>query len=166
MTFCVPGKQGASQCATVDHMLLDTGSVGVRVIASALGSAFPGKLPMQTGATNDSTGKAAITQCALFASGYTWGSTRSADVTIGKKTASGIPVQVIGDSTYAAWVPNDCTPRGRGLNTVADLGANGIIGIGHLARDCPEAAQTPQVANYYYCPTPWSCTAASVPLDR
>lgn len=166
VTFCVPGKQGASQCATVDHMLLDTGSVGVRVIASAMGAAFAGKLPSQTGASNDSTGKAAIAQCALFASGYTWGSTRGADVTIGKKTASGIPVQVIGDSAYAAWVPNDCTSRGRGMNTVADLGANGIVGIGHLAHDYPEAAQSPQVANYYYCPTPWSCTAASVPLEK
>jgi len=166
VTFCVPGKQGASQCATVDHMLLDTGSVGVRVIASAMGAAFAGKLPSQTGASNDSTGKAAIAQCALFASGYTWGSTRGADVTIGKKTASGIPVQVIGDSAYAAWVPNDCTSRGRGMNTVADLGANGIVGIGHLAHDYPEAAQSPQLANYYYCPTPWSCTAASVPLEK
>jgi hypothetical protein len=166
VTFCVPGKQGASQCATVDHMLLDTGSVGVRVIASALGAAFAGKLPSQTGASNDTTSKAAIAQCALFASGYTWGSTRGADVTIGKKTASGISVQVIGDSTYAAWVPNDCTSRGQSMNTVKDLGANGIVGIGHLAHDYPEAAQSPQVANYYYCPTPWSCTAASVPLDR
>lgn len=166
VTFCVPGKQGASQCATVDHMLLDTGSVGVRVVATALGAAFSGKLPMQTGASNDTTNKAPIAQCALFASGYTWGSTRAADVTIGKKTASGIPVQVIGDSTYAAWVPNDCTSRGRGMNTIADLGANGIVGIGHLAHDYPEAAQSPQVANYYYCPTPWSCTTASVPLDK
>ncbi|MGT2471788.1 DUF3443 family protein [Paraburkholderia terrae] len=166
VTFCVPGKQGASQCATVDHMLLDTGSVGVRVIASAMGAAFAGKLPSQTGASNDSTGKAAIAQCALFASGYTWGSTRSADVTIGKKTASGIPIHLIGDSAYAAWVPNDCTSRGRGMNTVADLGANGIVGIGHLAHDYPEAAQATQIANYYYCPTPWSCTAASVPLDK
>ncbi|ALL64388.1 Proline-rich protein [Paraburkholderia caribensis MBA4] len=166
VTFCIPGKQGASQCATVDHMVLDTGSVGVRVIASALGAAFAGKLPMQTGASNDSTGKAAIAQCALFASGYTWGSTRAADVTLGKKTASSIPVHLIGDSVYAAWVPNDCASRGTGMNTVADLGANGIVGIGHLAHDYPDAAKSALAANYYYCPTPWSCTAASVPLDK
>ncbi|MEX3972002.1 DUF3443 family protein [Paraburkholderia caribensis] len=166
VTFCAPGKQGASQCATVDHMLLDTGSVGVRVIASAFDASFAGKLPMQTGASNDSTGKAAIAQCALFASGFTWGSMRAADVTIGKKTASGISIQLIGDSTFATWTPQDCSSRGRGLNTVKDLGANGIVGIGHMAQDYPEAASRALAPNYYYCPTPWSCTPASVPLDR
>jgi len=166
VTFCAPGKQGASQCATVDHMLLDTGSVGVRVIASAFDASFAGKLPMQTGASNDSTGKAAIAQCALFASGFTWGSMRAADVTIGKKTASGISVQLIGDSTFATWTPQDCSSRGQGLNTVKDLGANGIVGIGHMAQDYPEAASRALAPNYYYCPTPWSCTPASVPLDR
>jgi hypothetical protein len=30
--LCVPGSQGAAQCVTVDHMLLDTGSVGIRVL--------------------------------------------------------------------------------------------------------------------------------------
>ncbi|MBN3763300.1 DUF3443 domain-containing protein [Burkholderia sp. Ac-20365] len=165
VTFCVPGKQDASQCTSVDHMLLDTGSVGVRVIASALGAAFGDRLPLQTGASNDSTGKAAIAQCALFASGYTWGSTRAADVTIGKKTASGIPVQLIGDSVFAT-TPTDCSSRGAGLNTVAALGANGIVGIGHLAQDYPDAARYALPATYYYCPTPSSCTAARVPLDR
>ncbi|SKC65165.1 Protein of unknown function [Burkholderia sp. YR290] len=166
VTFCVPGKQGASQCATVDHMLLDTGSVGVRVIASALDESFAGKLPMQTGASNDSTGKAPIVQCALFASGFAWGSMRAADVTIGKKTARGIPIHLIGDSTFAEWTPQDCLSRGPGLNTVKDLGANGIVGIGHMAQDYPEAASRALAPNYYYCPTPWSCTAASVPLDK
>jgi hypothetical protein len=167
VTFCVPGKQGASQCATVDHMVLDTGSNGVRVVASALGAAFAGKLPMQTGASNDSTGKAAIAQCALFASGFTWGSMRAADVTIGKKTASGIPIQLIGDSTLAAWKPQDCSSRGgQDMSTVEGLRANGIVGIGHMAQDYPDAAKYALSANYYYCPTPWSCTAASVPLDK
>ncbi|MFP3556667.1 DUF3443 domain-containing protein [Paraburkholderia sp. SIMBA_049] len=167
VTFCVPGKQGASQCATVDHMVLDTGSVGVRVIASALDESFAGKLPMQTGASNDSTGKAAIAQCALFASGFTWGSMRAADVTIGKKTASGIPIHLIGDSTLAAWKPQDCSSRGgQDMSTVEGLGANGIVGIGHMAQDYPDAAKDALSANYYYCPTPWSCTAATVPLDK
>ncbi|WP_313064800.1 DUF3443 domain-containing protein [Paraburkholderia sp. LEh10] len=166
VTFCVPGKQGASQCASVDHMLLDTGSVGVRVISAALGAALGAKLPAQTGASNDPTGTAAIAQCALFASGYTWGSTRRADVTIGEKTASGIPIQLIGDSGFT-WTPSDCSSRGGpGMNDVAHLGANGIVGIGNLARDYPGAANAPLAANYYYCPTPWSCTAASVPLNK
>ncbi|MBN3753951.1 DUF3443 domain-containing protein [Paraburkholderia sp. Tr-20389] len=164
--ICVPGAQGATQCATVDHMLLDTGSAGVRVTSAALGAAFAARLPAQTGAGNDTTGKAALAQCAIFASGYTWGPIKRADVKIGGETASNIPIQVIGDSGFT-WIPNDCTARGASsMNDVAKLGANGIVGIGHLAHDFPEAAQTALAATYYYCPTPWSCTAATVPLDK
>ncbi|ACC71424.1 DUF3443 family protein [Paraburkholderia phymatum] len=166
VTICVPGAQGPTQCATLDHMLLDTGSSGVRVISSALGAALAARLPAQTGAGNDPTGNAALAQCAIFASGYTWGPIRRADVKIGGETASNIPIQVIGDSGFT-WTPNDCTAHGASsMNDVKTLGAKGIVGIGHLAHDFPQAAQTALAATYYYCPTPWSCTAASVPLDR
>ena len=164
VTLCVPGAQSTSQCLTLDHMLLDTGSVGVRVMSSALGAALAGKLPVQTGASNDSTGKAPLAQCALFASGYTWGPIRRADVKIGGETASDIPIQLIGDSGVTL-IPSDCSRRGvHSMNTVQDLGANGIVGIGHLARDFPDAAQATLAATYYYCQTSWSCAAASVPL--
>lgn len=73
VTLCIPGVQGSTQCATIDHMQLDTGSAGVRVLASALGPALASRLPAQSGATNDPTGNAPITECAVFGSGYTWG---------------------------------------------------------------------------------------------
>ncbi|MEM5389074.1 DUF3443 family protein [Paraburkholderia phymatum] len=166
VTLCAPGTRGAAQCATVDHMLLDTGSSGVRVTQAALGAALAAQLPAQTGAGNDATGNAPIAQCAIFASGYTWGSIRRADVMIGGETASGIPIQLIGDSAYPS-APSDCLARGgASMNTAATLGANGIVGIGHLARDFPQAAQTALAAAYYYCATPSSCMPARVPLDR
>ncbi|MEM5439155.1 DUF3443 family protein [Paraburkholderia diazotrophica] len=166
VTLCAPGARGATQCATVDHMLLDTGSSGVRVTQAALGAALAAQLPAQTGASNDTTGNAPIAQCAVFASGYTWGSIRRADVMIGGETASGIPIQLIGDSAYPS-APSDCLARGgASMNTAAMLGANGIVGIGHLARDFPQAAQTALAAAYYYCVTPSSCMPARVPLDR
>lgn len=163
--FCVPGAQGASQCAVVDHMLLDTGSVGVRVMSSALG-ALAARLPAQSGASNDPDGTAPIAECALFASGYTWGPIRKADIGMGGKTASNLPVQVIGDSAYAS-SPMDCSTHGiKGMNSTAMLGANGIVGISHLAHDNPDAAQALIAASYYYCPKPSTCTTASVPLDK
>jgi hypothetical protein len=166
VTLCAPGMRGAAQCASVDHMLLDTGSSGVRVTQAALGAALAAQLPEQTGAGNDTTGNAPIAQCAIFASGYTWGSIRRADVMIGGETASGIPIQLIGDSAYPS-APSDCLARGgASMNTAATLGANGIVGIGHLARDFPQAAQTALAATYYYCATPSSCMPARVPLDR
>ncbi|MFM0231769.1 DUF3443 domain-containing protein [Paraburkholderia sediminicola] len=163
-TICLPGSQGSTQCSTVDHMLLDTGSVGVRVMASALGPTLASRLPAQTGASNDPTGGAPIAQCATFMGGYTWGSIKRADVTIGGKTAGNLPLQVIGDGAYA--MPAECNSRGMiDLNTVAALGANGVIGIGHTARDFPLAAQQVLSAVYYYCPSTGSCTGTRVPLD-
>jgi hypothetical protein len=164
VTICIPGEQGGTQCATVDHMQLDTGSVGVRVHSSALDPAFANRLPAQTGATDDPTGNAPIAECSVFGSGYTWGSIRRADVTIGGKTAGNLPIQVIADNKYST--PLDCQQRG-GLNlgTVAVLGANGVLGIGPLQRDYPAVALTPLPAAYYYCTSATSCTGTRIPLD-
>jgi hypothetical protein len=164
VTICIPGGQGGTQCATVDHMLLDTGSVGVRVQSSALGAALTSSLPAQTGATDDPTGNAPLAQCATFSSGYTWGSIRRADVTIGGKTSGNMPIQVISDGKYST--PSDCQPRGgENLGTVAALGANGVLGIGASVRDYPAVALTPLPAAYYYCTSATSCTGTRVPLD-
>jgi hypothetical protein len=144
--------------------VIDTGSVGVRVQSSALSAALTGGLPVQTGATDDPTGNAPIAQCATFGSGYTWGSIRRADVTIGGKTSGNMPIQLISDNRYAT--PSDCESRGgENLGTVAALGANGVLGIGSTARDYPAAALTPLPAAYYYCTSATSCTGTRVPLD-
>ncbi|WP_244306402.1 DUF3443 domain-containing protein [Paraburkholderia lacunae] len=166
VTLCIPGVQGANQCATIDHMLLDTGSSGVRVMASALGSALAGRLTAQSGASNDPTGAAPITQCATFGSGYAWGSIKRADVTIGSKTAGNLPIQVISDAAYPT-IPSDCASRGiKNIgSTVATLGANGVVGISPALTDFPLAAQSALSATYYYCPSTGSCTSARVPLD-
>ena len=145
-------------------MLVDTGSAGVRVLASALGPALTGRLPAQTGATDDPTSAAPIAQCAQFASGYAWGPIRRADVTIGGKAAGNLPIQVIGDGAYVT--PADCASVGLGnIGTVTDLGANGVVGVGSAVRDFPLAAQTALSATYYYCPSTGSCKGTRVPLD-
>lgn len=145
-------------------MLIDTGSAGVRVLASALGSALAGRLPAQTGATDDPTGGAPIAECTQFLSGYTWGPIKRADVTIGGKVAGNLPLQVISDGAYA--VPSDCQSSGLGdLGTAANLGANGVIGISSAIRDWPLAAQHPLSATYYYCPSTGACKGTRVPLD-
>jgi hypothetical protein len=164
VTICVPGAQGSNQCATVDHMLLDTGSAGVRVLGSALGSALADQLPAQSGASNDPTGNAPLAECTMFGSGFTWGPVKRADVTIGSKTAGNLPVQVISSSNYA--VPSDCLSRNASnLGTTSMLGANGVVGISSALRDWPAAAQSVLPATYYYCMSATSCTNAQVPLD-
>jgi hypothetical protein len=163
VTICPPGAQGSNQCATIDHMQLDTGSVGIRVLGSALGSALAANLPAQTGATDDPTGNAAIAECALFSYGYTWGSIKRADVTIGSKVASNMPIQVIGDGKYST--PNDCmSSGGTDLGSVAAMGANGVVGIATSPRDYAAVATIALPAAYYYCTSATSCTNTRVPL--
>jgi hypothetical protein len=164
VTICVPGADDSSQCATIDHMHLDTGSVGVRVHSSALTAALANRLPAQTGATDDPSGNAPIAECAVFGSGYTWGSVRRADVTMGGKTAGNMPIQIVSDDKYST--PPDCQRRGGSqIATIADLGANGVVGIGAMPRDFPAVALTPLPGAYYYCTSATSCTGTRVPLD-
>ena len=169
VTLCPAGAPNNSQCVTVKNMLVDTGSVGVRVASSALNPALAAQLLTQVGATDDKVGSAPIVQCALFASGFTWGPIKRADVTLGNKKASNIPIQVIGDGGYTA--PDDCVSRG-GPDLGSLLGANGtrafngIVGIGHSVRDSSLAAKSVIPAGYYYCPTTNSCTGTRVPLAK
>ena len=47
ITLCPPGTPNTSQCVTVKNMLVDTGSVGVRVTSSALTDALKSQLLTQ-----------------------------------------------------------------------------------------------------------------------
>jgi hypothetical protein len=102
VTVCLPGS--TSQCRTVDHVLLDTGSYGLRLAASALNQLV---LPPVT--RGDGT---AIAECAQFVDGYSWGSVRQADVRIAGEIARGISIHVLGDAGVPA-VPAAARPRAR-----------------------------------------------------
>ncbi len=124
-TICVPGS--TTSCVTVSGLLVDTGSTGLRVLQSAVSS-----LNLPT--VNASNGSAAY-DCASFVDdSYIWGPVQEADVTLGGETASKLPVQVISTSTG---VPSTCS-NGSNMdeNTLATLGANGILGVGSELTDC------------------------------
>jgi len=152
VTVCVPGS--TTSCQTIDHIQVDTGSYGLRILSSVLTLA----LPVQT-ATNGE----AIVECTQFVDGYSWGPVALADAQISGETASSIPVQVIGDPNYAT-VPSDCSSIGPAEDTVAQFGANGIIGIGPFAQDCgPNCAAAAQPQTYYTC-TASACQATALAL--
>lgn len=124
-TLCVPGSTGS--CVTVNNLLIDTGSTGLRILQSAIGS-----LSLPT--VNASNGSAAY-DCVNFVDGsYLWGPVLQADVTLGGETANKLPVQIISSSD--ADIPNSCSDGGANANTVANLGANGILGVGSEPTDC------------------------------
>ena len=118
VTVCSPGS--TTNCQTVDHIEVDTGSYGLRIISSALASAFV--LPYEPDASNNT-----IVECTVFADGISWGPVAMADVQIAGETASDIPIQIIGDPNFST-PPTDCSSRGVTEDTVGTFGANGILG--------------------------------------
>lgn len=150
VTLCVPGT---TQCQTVDHVQVDTGSSGLRIFTSQLPPSF--MLPQQ----KDGAGNL-LAECMQFFDGYTWGSVRLADVLIGGESAASLPIQVI-DPNYGA-MPSDCSSLGASRNTPTNLAANGVLGIGVFKRDCGPACVSNAVPATYYGCVGGNCTSIAV----
>jgi hypothetical protein len=140
VTICVPGS---SSCQTIDGILVDTGSTGLRVLANAVTLA----LPQQTDTSGDP-----IAECFSFLDGFTWGPVQSADIKMGGEQASNAAVQLIGTTPP---VPAACAASGTPENTLDALGANGVLGVGLFREDCGPACAAIGSSNpgvYYSCP--------------
>ncbi|HEX7909842.1 MAG TPA: DUF3443 domain-containing protein [Paraburkholderia sp.] len=160
--ICQPNT---SNCATVNNIQVDTGSFGLRVVASALNLASNGTTVLNALQPITLNG-AQLAECATFADGYTWGTVRTASVQIGGETAAGIPMQIIGDMAQGT-VPSTCSNKGTAENTTGQLGANGILGIGTAPTDCGAAcAASASGSNYFTCPSGASCVPTAVPLNQ
>lgn len=148
VTICEPGSTTA--CQTIDHVQVDTGSVGLRLLSSVVAPSL--RLTQKT-ASNGS----ALVECTQFADGYSWGPIKGADVRLAGQTASNVPIQIIGDSAFAT-VPGDCSASGPAENTVRDFGANGILGIGNFTNDCGNGCATSTSQGLYYACGSTGCT--------
>ena len=148
VTLCAPG---GSNCQTIDHVQVDTGSVGLRIEQGVLNASLLAALPTQSDASGGQVG-----ECYQYVDGYAFGSVRDADFQIGGEKVAGMPLQVIGDTGVFSTVPSSCSSGGgANLNTVTALGANGIIGLGVSQTDCGGActvAGGSGAAIYYDCP--------------
>lgn len=160
VTLCNPGN---TTCTTIDNVMIDTGSVGLRLLSSNAITALG--LPAVT-----SNGQTLMNCVNFLDTSNIWGSTRSAIVTLGSMTTStAIPIQIIADPAAAYPIPSSCGVARNSLNTVNLLGSNGILGIGNQSiEDCGSycASVYGSTSGYYYtCPNA-SCTSAglTVPL--
>ena len=156
VTVCSPGT---TTCRTVDHILVDTGSTGLRLMASALGSGID--LPVIA-----TSAGLPVAECAQFASGFTWGSVRRADIRLAGETAARMPVQLISDpSAPFSVTPTACSNTGADLGSVAALGANGILGVDMSVQDCGATCVTSTAPRLYYGCTSTACTTTVLPLE-
>jgi hypothetical protein len=142
LTLCAPGTQN---CATIDHVIVDTGSVGLRLLRSAV--------PSSLGLVNatDPVGGNTLAECMEFASGHAWGPISTVDLKMGGETASSLKVHILDDSFASK--PAECASYGPDMlaNGAKSFGGNGYIGIDVLRRDCLGGCTTTSNTLYYDC---------------
>jgi len=126
VTVCRPGS--SSQCQTIDHVLLDTGSTGLRLLSSVLSPT------LGLSASSSSTGLPLLNCAQFLDNSFTWGPVVSADVSLGGNAVANLPIQRIGDPQYNTLSP--ACASGVANDTVAALGANGVLGLGLFQQDC------------------------------
>ncbi len=164
--LCAPGT---TDCHTIDHILVDTGSSGLRVIASAL-PATGVQLPAATTTSGDP-----LYECLSFADGYSWGSLRIADIQLADGQAANLRIQLIADPMIPT-APTDCSEDQTtsppstmpSQNTIAELGANGILGVSVFLQDCGPVCETianPNGRGYYYACPGGVCTNTTLPVQ-
>lgn len=157
VTLCTPGT---NDCRTVNDVLVDTGSTGLRILASELDSIA---LPTVT----EENSAQPLLRCQEFLDGTaTWGSVVRADVRLGTRQASALPIHLIADSA-AGTAPASCT-TGSAVQDVVDLRARGILGVSSLLQDCGlSCTVVAESSGYYICPAGNSnCAEVLVPLNR
>ncbi len=153
ITVCVPGT---STCQNIDHVWVDTGSAGLRLITSAFTSQLPATMQ----------GADTVANCVQFVNAFSWGAVRTADVKIAGESASSVPIQVIGDTAVPATAPSSCGSMNP-LNTAAQLGANGLLGVGVFRQDCGLGCETnvPAPPGFYYTCPAGSCAPVNMAVS-
>lgn len=154
VTICPPSRS----CFDIDNILVDTGSTGLRILASAVPSGSPifnryiknGKY---------------VGECSQFVSGVMWGPMAMVDVKLNGETASNIPVQIMGDNTFNA-VPAECAARGAIMNSIQTLAANGILGISNFIADCGMVCVSNSNNGLYYGCAANSCEKIALSEDE
>lgn len=161
VTIC---ESGTTNCATIDHLLVDTGSTGVRIFASVLAAA--GLNPAIT--TDPNTPQNSVAECLAFVDGYVWGPMATVTLQAAGETASNLPIHIISDtSSFTPSVPSACTSltTNTSLNTVASFGANGVLGVGNFAQDCGSSCADCSVSGGNPCTSSsdiyYSCNAGT-----
>lgn len=155
VTVCAPDT---SKCQTIDNILLDTGSYGLRIFKQAL--------PPNISLSQVTVLSAPLAECVTYADGFgNWGPVQIADVVLGGETASNVPIQII-DATYVVGaIPAAC----QSPNVILDqspgsAGYNGILGVGLFASDCGHGCSGSADNGIYFTCSESKCVGAAVPL--
>jgi hypothetical protein len=152
VTVCEPGTQ---RCQTIDGILVDTGSTGLRLFASVVKVHLP---PVPSG-------NGTLAECEAFSGGMSsWGPLAQADVVLGGEPAVRTPVFLIDPKFSKPTGP--CDPATSVLDTTPeDSGFNGILGISHHPEDCGDDCRTRAQNDTYFSCTPTACTPTATDVQ-
>lgn len=149
VTICEPGT---SNCQTIDKVLIDTGSYGLRVFSSLV------SLNLAPKTINGNN----LAECVSYADGSSnWGPIKGADVVLGSLKAPNIPIQII-DANYAT-IPGDCTKPD---TDPTSAGYNGILGVGVFTEDCGAGCANIQDNRIYFACNGSTCSSTTVPISQ
>ncbi len=165
VTICGPSALSSSDstCQVIPGLLLDTGSVGLRLFRSVLNS------NLLSGLTPVLDGGRIVSECVTYGD-YTadWGPLAHATVFMGGESGVQTPIQLI-DKNYGGQVNGTYVGQticnSFGTNVTLDTGPsqllyNGILGVGMYGQDCGSSCTLSNLAQnpgFYY-----SCSAGSL----
>src|ERR1039457_4776075 len=155
VTVCTPGT---SNCQTINNILLDTGSYGLRIFKQT---------PLNISLPQATAGSGTLAECIAYMDGSgDWGPVQNADVVLGGETASNVPIQVIDATYFANAIPAACkAPNVTSLDqSPGSAGFNGILGVGLFANDCGPGCTSGANNGMYYSCSGSSCVGTTVPL--
>ena len=151
VTICPPN--GASACQTIPHVLVDTGSTGLRLLASVLDPA------MKLAPVTTPSGQALL-NCVRFVDGsFGWGPVVSAHVSLGTKEARNLPIQVMAEPSVSGSARLCNSGSATQITSAAALGANGILGVGLFKEDCGSACVASAATGLYFRCNNAACSA-------
>ncbi|WP_414444671.1 DUF3443 family protein [Burkholderia sp. 22PA0106] len=164
VTLC--SDAAGTNCQTIDDIIVDTGSVGLKIFDYALadgGASFTDERD-----ANDNP----LSTCAVYGSGYAWGRMKIVTLKMAGETAQNLPIAVINGAATPADdatvdqgllpVPTQCATR-NGVQQRRKLrDSNGILGVGVPISDCAGCAVS---TTYYSCPSAGGCQPTFIPLN-
>ena len=154
VTIC--STANPTSCQTINNILLDTGSYGLRIFSSVI------TVPL----TPVTSGGSTLGECVGFGDGSSqWGPVKYAYVQLGNEPKVAVPILTI-DSNYQS-PPGPCTSAQSRPDTSPSIaGYNGILGVGLLTQDCGTSCVSNQTNGQYFSCGNNNCSCgASVALQ-
>jgi hypothetical protein len=149
VTVCTPGT---ATCQTINDILLDTGSYGLRLFKQVLSVSLP-QVVVPSGS---------LAECVQFGDGSSeWGPVQTASVVLGGEPAVSVPIHVV-DATFGTR-PRACRNADTSPSTA---GFNGILGVGLFAQDCGGSCASSANNGMYFACIGTSCPGSAAALGN